>query len=246
MKTRAPFLTITLSLMSISSLFASKYSPYRPNGPREARQVMLPFVRQIEAIGKRHGERHIRTTFERAEAGNIRALKAVFFNPAYFGGENEGYNIVPGNMCIAVGDRKITTFLKSLPLRDRRDLLDLMIRRFIPPDEDVLPFDGTPPYWPTPSEVSEAQRWLRRHFPRMIALNKATRHFDGGDPFRFGGAWLPCYHQFPGGVLGSAFHPGLTTRSSEQRLAVGTYVHLCQPLSLSLSPLLEGTASQVK
>lgn len=167
-------LTTGLLLLSLSSLRAGEY---RPVTPREAHRALLHFCRgELEHGAKRSGKPGLpyRATFERAEAGDILALKTIYFDPEYFGGENENHDAVPGLMCIAVGDRHITAFLQSLSLRERRDALDQIIRCFIPPTAYVLPFKGEPPHEPAPSEISEAHRWLWKHFPRMSELDKNT------------------------------------------------------------------------
>lgn len=167
-------LTTGLLLLPLRSVCDGEYKPITP---RNAHKALLHFCRtELEYIAKQKGlpKRQYQMTFERAEAGDIRALKTIFFDPEYLGGEDENHDAVPGLMCIAAGDRRITAFLQSLPLRERRDALDQIIRCFIPPAASVLPFTGKPAHEPAPEEIREAHRWLDEHFPRMSALNKDT------------------------------------------------------------------------
>ncbi len=174
MKVGSFLLTTGLLLLPLSALCAGEYQPVTP---LEARKALLHFCRgELEDGAKRGGKPELpyRATFERAEAGDIPALKTVYFDPRYLGGENENHDAVPGLMCIAVGDRRITAFLRSLSPWERRDTLDQIIRCFVPPTAYVLPFTGEPPHEPAPSEISEAHRWLRKHFPRLSELDETT------------------------------------------------------------------------
>jgi hypothetical protein len=168
MKPKLFAIVVALAFTPGISLADDLYQTW-PVSQTEARRRVLHYcLTECEQPAVRHIKSALpyRATFQRAMAGDTKALATIFRNPDYRSGESEGWGAVPGNLCIATGDRRFAAFLRSLPVAERREILDL-----------VLFFMDYPnPVGRADAEHTRFTRWFATQFPRLDAIDRATPH----------------------------------------------------------------------